>query len=139
MKRNGGWVLSGHGTAATWMDKTIHVGDKVTRYGNKVIVERAKNTIGKNEYKVNGTNIKRTADTLIVYKDVASTGTNKYGIEIRVRNGKAVLMDKYKNGNMKLEGGCVISGHGKAAEWLAKNVKIGDKIEIYSNKITIAK
>lgn len=140
MSLDGGWVLSGHGKAATWMTKNLEIGDTVTRSGTKVIVTKKKpDPIKTLEYKINGTNVKRLADYMVCYEKRVTTGTNKYGVEARVVNDKVTAIEKYKNGNMSLKGGWVLSGHGKAAEWMTKNIKIGDKVVKKNNKIIVTK
>ena len=61
---------------------------------------------------VSGTNTVRSQDSLIMYKNVSSTGTNPYGFEIAVdENG--VMVDSGHSGNIKIpKNGFVLSGHG---------------------------
>lgn len=88
------------------------------------------------EHKLNGLDKKRRKDELIFYTKGKTADTNKYGVEVRVKDYKVVAIEKYK-GKMKLDGGWVLSGHGEAAEWLQKYVKIGTKLVRSGDKVVI--
>ena len=79
---------------------------------------------------ITGINRERLTNDLIIYNNFygASTGTNKFGREVRIEKGKVTEIGI--NGNMALrEGSLVLSGHGSSAEYLQK-LKVGSRIEI---------
>lgn len=83
----------------------------------------------------------RGTDEMILYLNKKSTGTNKWGAEVCIdRRGVAVEWPVYGKGNMNIpEGGKVLSGHGKAAEWIIQNISAGDLLWFVDNRINIAK
>ena len=68
----------------------------------------------------------RGANELVIYDGSGHTGTNTYGIEACVLEGRVIRYGK--NNNEIPEGGYVISGHGAAARFIADAVCIGAKI-----------
>ena len=70
----------------------------------------------------------RGADELVVFTTGESTGTNSYGLEACVVDGRVVRHGK--NNNLIPKDGYVISGHGKAARFIGEAVCIGAKISI---------
>ena len=79
---------------------------------------------------ITGINRERLAGDLILYNSFygQSTGTNKFGREVRVEKGKVTEIGI--NGNLALRpGSVVLSGHGNSAEFL-KTLKVGSRIEI---------
>jgi peptidoglycan/xylan/chitin deacetylase (PgdA/CDA1 family) len=131
----GGYVLSGHGTSATWLKSYIKVGTVVAFYDATtpppppapVAHPKATVTIGANTAPVTGVDKPRTTDSLIVYTPDygASTGTNMYGAEVLVVGG---IIAKIENGvgNMAIpDNGYVLSGHGAARKWLLANASVG--------------
>ena len=86
-------------------------------------------------------NKSRGTDEMILYLNKKSTLTNKWGTEVGIdRHGVAFEWPVYGKGNMKIpENGKVLSGHGKAAEWIIENVSAGDLLWFVDNKIHIAK
>lgn len=81
---------------------------------------------------INGINIPRDTDYLVIYAGGKSTGTNKYGTEVVIdKNNVAIGAPVYGKGNAAIPVGCyVLSGHGKNATWLLENIRKGDKINI---------
>ncbi len=74
---------------------------------------------------------------LVVYKQNfgRTTGTNEFGKEAVVENGKVV---KLTGANSLIpKNGYVISGHGSAKKWITTNLKIGTNIIIDENTNTI--
>ena len=70
----------------------------------------------------------RGADELVIYNVGETTGTNSYGLEACVVNGRVI---RYGNNNNAVpEGGFVVSGHGKAARFIADALCLGAKAEI---------
>lgn len=121
----GGYVFSGHGTAATYL-KGLNL-----KVGNSMWQENGYIKYSKNIYhNMNGTNTQRKTNDLIVYnKANSSTQTNKYGYEVAVIKGVAQSAPIYGSGNMKIPaGGWVLSGHGDSGKWMSANIKKGSKI-----------
>ena len=80
-------------------------------------------TVGR---RYNGINIGRNTDYLVVYKNKTSTGTNQWGYEVPLdKNGIALSDPVYKGDTPIPAGGCVISAHGNAANWLHDNIRKG--------------
>ena len=78
----------------------------------------------------------RGADELVIYDQGQTTGTNTYGLEACVLDGRVI---KYgKNNNEIPEGGYVISGHGKAALFIGEAVCIGAKITIDRDNMLVS-
>lgn len=88
--------------------------------------------------KINGYNIPRNTDFLVVYNKGSKTGTNKWGTEATVNANGIVASVVYGVGNATIpSGGYVISGHGVASSWVGANIKKGNKITIVNNTINI--
>jgi N-acetylmuramoyl-L-alanine amidase len=102
--------------------------------GIAYIATSTSTTKGEKTVVVNGFNINRNADYLVIYTGDRgdSTGTNKWGAEVAF-NEKCVAINTpvYGVGNMTIPaGGFVLSGHGKASSWILENVKKGEKLNI---------
>lgn len=123
-KPQGGYVLSGHGTAGEWLYGHVKENYKVRIEGNRVVpIQGIWRTL-------NGINTGRGEDQLILYNRGGSTGTNPYGFEVGVgSDGRALEKPVYGKGNMTIPtGGFVLSGHGTAGAWLYGKVNKGAKI-----------
>lgn len=83
--------------------------------------------VGQISWPIDGTNRRRLADELIVYtpENATHTATNIYGWEIVVDDGKVI--DKVQGNALIPRTGYVLSGHGRAAEWL-RSFEIGDLV-----------
>ncbi len=81
--------------------------------------------------KITGINIPRATDYLVIYSGGSYTGTNKWGAEVALGADFVAKSDPvYGVGNMKIpKGGYVLSGHGKACNWILNNIKKGQKID----------
>lgn len=81
---------------------------------------------------VNGFNIPRAADYLVIYTNGKTTGTNKWGAEVAFDKNSVALNDPvYGKCNIQIpSGGFVLSGHDKGADWILANVKKGTKIKV---------
>jgi N-acetylmuramoyl-L-alanine amidase len=81
---------------------------------------------------INGFNIPRAKDYLVIYNRGNSTGTNKWGAEVAFNNECVAISDPiYGVGNMQIpSNGFVLSGHDKGADWILANVKQGKKISV---------
>lgn len=93
------------------------------------------NTKGEINVKIDGINIQRSAETLVLYAGKESTGTNKWGAEVALdAKGVAISDPVYGVGNMKIpSGGFVLSGHNTKGSWLLNNVKKGKKLNFEVN------
>ena len=79
---------------------------------------------------VKGVNRARIAGDLVLYNHLygPTTGTNEYGMEVRVKDGHVVEVSP--KGGMKLDAGSVVlSGHGVNATML-KTLRVGDPVEL---------
>lgn len=93
------------------------------------------NTKGEINVKIDGINIQRSAEMLVLYAGKETTGTNKWGVEVAL-DGKGVAISDpvYGVGNMKIPaGGFVLSGHNTKGSWLLNNVKKGKKLNFEVN------
>lgn len=79
-------------------------------------------------YPISKWNGSRDADQLIVYTGTGNTGTNRYGWEAAVQGERVVACGK--NNSPIPEGGFVLSGHGKAAEFLSGVLFVGSKATV---------
>lgn len=112
------------------------IGTKMTYSGKLVLPDSS--------YTIKHVNYTREADELVLYNqhNGATTGTNIYGTELRIRllpdyawttsgTMKAAVMDKLENiGNMSIpKGEAVLSGHGTMQQ-LLNTFNIGDTVTI---------
>ena len=112
------------------------IGTKMTYSGKLVMPDSS--------YTIHHVNYTREADELVLYNqhNGATTGTNIYGTELRIRllpdyawttsgTMKATVMDKLENiGNMSIpKGEAVLSGHGSMQQVL-NTINIGDTVTI---------
>jgi len=75
----------------------------------------------------------RNTNTLVYYDKTNYISRNNYGYEISVdENNKIIDMNILVD---LPENGYILSGHGKAADFIKANLKIGDKVEITSDTI----
>ncbi len=81
---------------------------------------------------IDGINVGRGANQLILYVGKASTGTNKWGAEAIINADLTVAsVGKYGVGNTTIPAGkMALSGHDKAAYWILDHLKVGQKINI---------
>ena len=149
-----GFVLSGHGTSATWLRTYAKVGVTVTEGSTSPpsptstatatatstttpppggTPETAKNVtisgpaIGVQTRVINANNARRLTDQLIRYTAAwgARTGQNAYGYEAEVIGGKVTRVEN-AIGNMAIPAsGYVLSGHGTSATWLRNYARVG--------------
>ncbi|NAZ85510.1 LamG domain-containing protein [Kineococcus indalonis] len=82
-------------------------------------------------FPLKGFDVSRTADSLVAYTKVGSTtGTNQYGTEVVVRDGRVVSVSRSRPGIKVPTGSIVLSGHGTARAWLDANAKVGASITV---------
>ncbi len=77
-------------------------------------------------------NGERGTDELVIYNQGVTTGTNCYGFEACVLDGRVISCGK--NNNEIPEDGFVVSGHGKAAEFLIGSLCVGARAEVDEEK-----
>ncbi len=87
------------------------------------------------KYGISHYNNVRGENELVIYNLGERTGTNKYGFEITVENGRVVSCGG--NDNIIPADGFVVSGHGAAAQFLADKLCVGTKISILGDEIII--
>lgn len=79
----------------------------------------------------------RAANQLVIYtsKYGSQTGTNEFGKEVVVINGVA---SAFSGSNSFIpKNGFILSGHGRAKDWINNNVKEGAKIELSADNKTV--
>ncbi len=87
-------------------------------------------------YKISHINGARLADELVIYDRGESTLTNAYGLEAVVSRG--VIIKIGSNNNAVPEGGFVISGHGKGADIISKELCEGAKVTLDRERLRIS-
>ena len=132
---SGGYVISGHGIASTWILENIKKGSQITISNDTIKVGEVVKFNGK----ITGYNTIRYTDYLVIYNKGTNTGTNIWGAEVAVNaDGVAICAPTYGKGNMAIpSGGYVISGHGVASDWIIKNIKKGSKITISNGVVKV--
>ncbi len=126
----GGKVLSGHGKAGEWIKGNIRKGYHVW-FDTSAHVTKG---IFRSVSHFNGI---RGADELVVYNKGEKSNTNMWGWEVAV-NAKGHVVKKRYGGKTPIpEGGFVLSGHGEAASWINKNIRVGDTVKIIGGIVNI--
>ncbi|MFD2044537.1 alpha amylase family protein [Ornithinibacillus salinisoli] len=100
---------------------------------NRIVTEEDGET-----HPIHGFDQSRGTDQLVVYtpenNDV--TPTNRWGIEVVVEDGTIVdIVDQAIIGDREVpvpDNGYVLSGHGKARQWILDNVQVGEQLDIAS-------
>ncbi|MBM7661768.1 uncharacterized lipoprotein YddW (UPF0748 family) [Bacillus mesophilus] len=127
-----GYVISGHGTARTWIIQNLHAGESVEILYD-VIAEPEKSST----FSISRLDPKppfafpggRGGDELVVYTPeygYETTGTNQYGAEVIVRDG--IVVEMSGSDSVIPEDGFVLSGHGTAKDWLLQFTQVGAKV-----------
>ena len=120
----GGFVLSGHGDGGKWLFANAKQGYLAGVYDRTLKIEAACCR------SLDGVDAGRGENQLIAYTS-GRTGTNPYGWEVCIVEGKATSDAIYGNGNIWVAAGTyVLSGHGDAGRWLFANVKKGTKVNV---------
>ena len=81
---------------------------------------------------LNGTNVYRSSNYLVRYTPAkgARTGTNQYGTEVSVVDGKVTKVE-VSIGNMIIPtNGYVLSGHGTSGTWLKTYATVGQAVRL---------
>lgn len=110
----GGMVVSGHGIAGQWIKNKIKKGTSVVSNNGYIYNDPS------GYRKLAGTNITRLTNYLVVYKNKASTGTNKWGTEVPC-DSNGIMLEKPTQyvGNMAVpKGGSVLSGVNSSTAWM---------------------
>lgn len=91
--------------------------------------------------KLHGTNVQRPADSIVLYKDKASTGTNKYGSEALIgKDGTVLAVYPYGYGNCPIPKDCsVLSGIGTGNSWISANLFVGCYVVIKNGIVSVYK
>jgi peptidoglycan/xylan/chitin deacetylase (PgdA/CDA1 family) len=135
-----GYVLSGHGEAATWLKATIPVGTSVTLHMTgappppppppPTVCPSGQVTVGAQSHVVTGVDVARKANLLIVYTPAfgSTTGTNEFGFEAAVVGGTITKIEDGLGSMTIPDNGCVLSGHGEARTWLKTFAVVGANV-----------
>jgi uncharacterized lipoprotein YddW (UPF0748 family) len=67
----------------------------------------------------------------------AETGTNEFGYEVTVRQGRVVEHQGANSGIPMDAGDFVLSGHGKARTWLLQSVPLGSRVTVNASSVTV--
>ena len=117
-----GYVLSIHkDNRSAAFAKSVSVGDEV-----KLVTSGTDYSVTVVKY--DGINTVRAADTLILYRDKISTGTNVYGYEVFVDAEGTAIGDSSSGNGAIPRGGYILSGHGVKADLLRSAYALGAKI-----------
>lgn len=141
-----GFVLSGHNENANdpnasnmglWIQNNISLGDYVYYTPNGIVtvsdVPVAASLFYSIDNKINGVNISRSTDSLVVYNNSGSTtGTNEWGYEVVVTDGVVTALGGNNNIIPEGDNSFVVSGHGESSTWIQKNVQLGMQVT-YNN------
>lgn len=79
------------------------------------------------EAPLNGVNVTRLENFLVLYRNKETTETNEWGYEV-VCDANGEVLEVGGNDNVIPEGGFVLSGHGEMISFLKDNIDIGDFI-----------
>jgi uncharacterized lipoprotein YddW (UPF0748 family) len=129
-----GYVISGHGTARTWIVANLKAGESVELLKGvitdptKISTFTATTIDPQPPFAFPGG---RGANELIVYTPAYgydTTGTNQYGAEVVVRNG--IIVEMSGSNSAIPQDGLVLSGHGTAQNWLLQNTQVGAKVDV---------
>ena len=89
-------------------------------------------------YELSGVDVPREADALVLYTRAAgpATPTSRWGVEVAVDGGQVTAVRDRTAGDTDPgptpipQGGYVLSGHGDAARWLARALRVGAAVTI---------
>lgn len=87
-------------------------------------------SVGRRRHEVNGINRPVASDEMIVFTPEfhRTTLTNPDGVEVVVRRNTVIAVNDLKGSSRIPPDGFVISGTGKAREWIKRNVRRGSKL-----------
>lgn len=94
---------------------------------------------GAQQQNINGVDIGRGENYLVVFTKGNTTGTNVYGSEAIVEaDGRVSAVTPYGVGNSKIPaGGFVLSGHNNMSFWMTNSIRVGNYITYDANKKTV--
>lgn len=126
-----GFVLSGHGEARSWLKAQAVVGASVS-FDGAPPPPASWVKVGDLTRELSGTDVYRAANFLVRYTPLsgARTGTNAYGFEAAVVNGKVTAVEDLVGNMMIPPNGYVLSGHGAARGWLRANAVPGAAVTL---------
>lgn len=147
----GGFVLSGHDTDTgnkmkTWINENIKEGDYVyyNSFSLEVIVsDQPVEEMDQIFYDVSATitgfDRTRYENDLIIFTPSfgSNTKSNEYGYEVAVENGLVISVSGNSTDIPGGENSFVISGHGRSADWLRLNARIGMRAEYDRSTATL--
>lgn len=136
---DGGFVISGHGTAADSLRECAAVGRHARYFEKPAMVVISDNYVPpffSTEYAFNGVNRIRRENQIIVYTGRETTGTNQWGFEVCVDSSGTVI-SVGGNNNAIPEGGFVVSGHSEGSDLLRNNIVPGMHIEYDADKLLL--
>lgn len=127
----GGFILAGSGAKKSSVN-SLSAGDGLVLDADGLtvtVVGSDYNPFFSTDITINGTNTTRKQDTIILYKDKATTETNAWGFEITVdADGYITVLGG--NNSAIPEGGFVLSGHGVGKTTLSEAAKLGMKVTV---------
>ena len=124
---DGGCVVSGHGTSAQFLRENARKGRYITVSYDAMFIIIADTPVPPNyekEVKIDGINIFRDTDFLVIYTGSGTTDTNCYGTEACV-DADGLITSVGGNNRAIPKGGFVISGHGVNSDFVMNNLKAG--------------
>ena len=127
----GGFVLAASGAKKSTVS-SLSVGEGLFLDVDTLtvtVVDSSYNPFFSTQITINGVNTTRKQDTIILYKNKATTETNAWGFEVTVdADGYIIVVDG--NNSPIPEGGFVLSGHGTGKTALAEAAKLGMKVTL---------
>lgn len=129
-----GYVISGHGTAATWLRLHVRPGQPVALLRDRLVADTVSASHPVHQI---GPHVTRGANQLVIFTPGRErTGTNPWGIEAVVQEG--VIVSVGGNDNSIPANGFILSAHGTARDWLAENARVGATVTIDNEYVTLA-
>lgn len=122
-----GFVISGHGTAASFLRENASVGRYARCFEeNLTVVISDSPVLPFYSFTLSfaGINITRTTDSLVIYCEKTKTGTNEWGCEAIV-DADGRITEIGGNNSAIPSGGFVISGHGEMSDEIKSRLSVG--------------
>ncbi len=137
-----GVVLSAMGNQREWLLKTLPMGAEFEVSQALVSESRfsisAVNPTPQTNPTGSGFPGTRGGNQMILYDSLygqPTTGTNEFGYEVTVKEGRVIAQEGANSVVPAESGAFVLSGHGKARQWLLQNAPIGSKISLDNNTV----
>jgi len=135
-----GFVLTGHGRAATWLRAHLLAGKRVSFKPAPPFaehsVQRAVDAIDPSRDLPAGG---RQTNQLVVFtaKRGQSTDTNIFGAEAVVRGNRITALN---GGDSPIpEDGFVLSGHGRGSAWIVRYCQVGDQVALKDDQLSLTR